>query len=165
MATSSPYRMLPIDRRVDLVAHDLKSSKEARDGYIQRMVSRKGGFRPVTLRSWPVDKLAREIVRLNMETPQDELGLLQTLYVEREPDLQIAFLDGAGVAHSNGQIPEDLATPFADPARVRRAAEQLIAQRGDAARHYLRTIAYYNGEAWPNLLDMLDERDGPTTTP
>src|SRR3954471_18570680 len=82
MAISSPYRSLPSARRVALVTHAMSSSREARQLYIQRLVSRGGGFRAVTLQSWPVDKLAREIVRMNAETVNDELDLLQLLYLE-----------------------------------------------------------------------------------
>src|SRR5438067_2441846 len=63
MAKPSPYRSLPADRRVALVTHLIKSSREARELYIQRVSSRPGGFRAVTLRTWPPDRLAKEVVR------------------------------------------------------------------------------------------------------
>ena len=110
MAALSPYRSLPAAKRVELVLHDLSTTKDSRALYIQRMVARGGGFRPVTLRAWSLEKLAKEIVRLNLESFQDELGMLQTLYVEKEPELQIAFLDAAGVAHKAGHIADDMAT-------------------------------------------------------
>ncbi len=151
MAQLSPYRSLPVERRIALVTHEITSHREARATFIQRMVSRGGGFRPETLRKWTADQLAREIVRRNMESAVEEIGLLQTLYVELEPAIQIAFLEATGVEHVNGQIPEELEPPFADEATVKRAAEQLVAQFGDDARHYLRTIAIYNQAAWPGL--------------
>ncbi|MEP6589990.1 MAG: hypothetical protein ABJC19_02300 [Gemmatimonadota bacterium] len=157
MALPSPYRQLSAPRRVGLVAHDLSSSRPSRDAYIAKIVARGGGFRAEKLRQWPADQLAREIVRHGLESLQDELGLLQTLYVELEPGLQIAFLEAAGVPHDGAMIPEDLAVPFAEPARVRQAAEQLLADFGEDARHYLRTIALYNTEAWPGLTAFLDE--------
>src|SRR6476620_4166439 len=118
----SPYRSLPSDRRLALVKHFIKSSPQARELYVQRMASRPGGFRLVTLRSWPPDRLAAEVVRLNAQTAQDELDLLHLLYVELEPGIQITFLDAAGVAHENGQIAEGLEVPYADEAAVARAA-------------------------------------------
>jgi hypothetical protein len=38
---------------------------------------------------------------------------------------------------------------------VRAAADRLVTEHGDAARHYLRTIAAYNSEAWPGLRDVV----------
>lgn len=157
MPLASPYRSLPATRRIGLVAHDITSSRESRDSYIRRIVARGGGFRAEKLREWPADQLAREIVRHGMETLQDELGLLQTLYVELEPGLQIAFLEAAGVPHNGAMIPDDLKLPFADAASVRRAALALLEQFGDDARHYLRTIALYNTDAWPGLTVLLVE--------
>ncbi|MDX2261257.1 MAG: hypothetical protein SFU84_06125 [Gemmatimonadales bacterium] len=157
MAMVSPYRSLPVSKRVELVLLDLTTSKDSRALYIQRMVARGGGFRPVTLRSWPVEKLAKEIVRLNLETFQDELGMLQTLYVDKEPELQIAFLDAAGVAHKDGHIADDMPTPFASAELVASAAKLLLEQHGEDGKRYLRTIALYNGEAWPGLGSVIGE--------
>lgn len=153
----SPYRSLPPDRRVALVTHQIGNQREARDAYIQRILSRGGGFRRDTLRKWPPGQLAREIVRAGLETPHDELGLLLTLYVELEPAIQIAFLDATGVPHDGANIPEDLPLPYTDADTVRKAATALVAAHGDDARRYLVTIATYNGEAWPGLDQVLTE--------
>jgi hypothetical protein len=75
--------------------------------------------------------------------------------VELEPAIQTAFLDSLGVTHENGSIPEGLEPPFAEPARIRAGADALLAQFGDDARRYLRTIAMYNAEAWPGLEEWL----------
>lgn len=158
MSAQSPYRQLPVERRVSLIAHELRKSRQARDGYILRLVSKGGGFRPLTLRKWPVEQLAGEIVRRGLETAEEQLGLLQLLYVELEPELQITFLDAAGVAHERGSMAEELMPPFADAAVVRSAAEGLLRAHGDAARHYLLTIATYNGEGWPGLVEWLAEQ-------
>ncbi len=163
MPPVSPYRSLPVDRRLALVTHDVGANRQSREGYIQRIVSRGGGFRRETLRKWTPAQLAREVVRGNLETPQDELGLLQTLYVELEPAIQIAFLEATGVAHEGASIPDDLKPPFADPATVRTAALALLQAHGDDARRYLETIALYNGEAWPGIGTVLEER--PVSVP
>src|SRR4051812_21398235 len=113
MANLSPYRTLPAEKRVQLVTHVIKSSKEGRAIMVTRMMSR-GGFRPATLQSWPAEKLAAEVVRMKAESSNDELDLLHLLYVELEPAIQSTFLDAAGVRHDNGKIPEDLASPYAD---------------------------------------------------
>ncbi|MES1259190.1 MAG: hypothetical protein ABUL71_01250 [Gemmatimonadota bacterium] len=155
MATLSPYRTLPADKRLALVTHQVSKDRPSRDGYIARIVSRGGGFRPEKLRKWPADQLAREVVRHNLETFQDELSLMVLLYVELEPQIQIAFLDALGVKHENGSIPEGLEGPFADAPKIAVAADGLIAQYGDDGRRYLRTIAIYNGEAWPGLPEIV----------
>lgn len=154
MPTLSPYRSLPPERRLALVLHALTISREARALYTQRLIARGGGFRAVTLNSWPADKLAREIVRMKAEQPQDELDLLHLLYVELEPAIQIAFLDAAGVAHEKGVMPEQLEAPFADEAAVRRAATAVVEQHGADGARYLHTLARYSAAGWPGIVDL-----------
>ncbi|MGH7593325.1 MAG: hypothetical protein ACRELE_05675 [Gemmatimonadales bacterium] len=157
MPKPSPYHTLPTDLRISLVAHDIGQHRESRDGYVARIVARGGGFRSEKLRKWPADQLAREVVRHNLETPQDELGLMIALYVQVEPAIQIAFLDAAGVAHDQGSMVADIVPPFADAGAVQEAARGLLEKYGDDARRYLRTIALYNGDGWPGLGEMVGE--------
>ena len=126
--------------------------------YAQRLVSRGGGFRAATLMTWPADRLAKEVVRLNAETPQDELELLQLLYVDLEPGIQITFLDAAGVAHENGVMPEGLEPPYAAPEAVARGAVAVMERHGDDGAHYLQVLARYASSAWPGLDTQIAER-------
>jgi hypothetical protein len=147
----SPYRSLPADRRVTLLTHVMRANKEARELYVHRLSSRPGGFRAVTLKTWPVDRLAKEIVRTNAQTAQDEFDLMHLLYVEIEPAIQIAFLDAAGVKHEGGQMPDDIVAPYTDEAGVRRGAAEVRAQFGEDGQRYLQTLAKYNREGWPGI--------------
>ena len=151
MSKTSLYRALPVARRVALVQHAVTNFKGTRAMYAQRLVAKGGGFRAATLVTWPAERLAKEVVRLNAETAQDELELLQLLYVDLEPDTQIAFLDAAGVAHENGVIPESAEPPYADADTVARAASLLQEKYGDQATHYLSVLVRYNLAAWPGL--------------
>ena len=160
MAISSPYRSLPATRRVALVTHAMSSSRDVRQLYIQRLVSRGGGFRAVTLQSWPVDRLAREIVRMNAETANDELDLLQLLYLEVEPQIQSTFLDAAGVKHEDGKMPEDLEPPYADADGVRRGAAAVREKHGEEGDRYLRTLLRYSREGWPGVDEVVAQLDG-----
>src|SRR5690606_39331321 len=99
--------MLPVETRLRLVEHEIVNDRDAKASFIHTMVQRGGGFRPTTLSKWPAAQLAREIVRRNLETFGDELRLLQLLYVELEPELQVDFLDACGVVHENGSITDD----------------------------------------------------------
>lgn len=153
----SPYRTLPPDRRLALVTHDITSSPEAREAFIIRLVSKGGGFRRETLRKWPPTQLAREIVRGNLEMPHDEVRLLQALYVELDPAIQITFLDATGVRHERGSIPDDLPPPFADAETVRKAARAVAEAHGEDGRRYLTTIALYNGAAWPGISEAIGD--------
>ena len=157
MPTPSPYRSLSSEQRTSLLLHAIKSSREARALYTQRLISRGGGFRAVTLNSWPAEKLAREIVRMKAEQPQDELDLLHLLYVQLEPAIQITFLDTAGVAHENGVMPEDLQPPFADETRVRLAAARLVEQHGADGVRYLHTLARYSAAGWPGIESVVEQ--------
>lgn len=151
MSKPSPYRALPPERRLALVMHAMKSGREAREQFIQRLVARGGGFRAATLRTWPVDRVAKEIVRTKAETSNDELDLLQLLYLEVDPAIQITFLDAAGVEHENGKMPDSLEPPYADPDAVRRGAAAVRERHGDDGIHYLRTIERYSLEGWPGI--------------
>ena len=157
MTTLSPYRSLPPERRVALVLHTIKSGKEGKSLYVQRLVARGGGFRAATLQSWPADKLAKEIVRLKAEAPQDELDLLQLLYVELEPAIQITFLDAAAVKHDEGKMAEDLETPYAPAAAVRKGAALVKAQHAEEGMRYLRTLARYSLDGWPGIDAVVTE--------
>jgi hypothetical protein len=150
MANPSPYRTLPADKRIALVTHVIKASKEGRAIMVSRMMSR-GGFRPVTLQSWPPEKLAAEIVRTKAETSNDELDLLHLLYVELEPAIQSTFLDAAGVKHENGKIPEDLEAPYTDAAGVQRGIAAVRARHGEDGARYLKTLARYAADSWPGI--------------
>jgi len=154
MANPSPYRALPAARRVALLTRLISERKEARAVYIQRIVNR-GGFRAVTLASWPPAKLASEVVRLNAQTSDDEVDLLQALYVDLEPAIQTDFLQAAGVKAEGATIDESIEAPYADAAAVKRAAEVIRAKHGDDAVHYLRTIARYNPAGWPGIDEIV----------
>lgn len=158
--TSSPYRSLPAARRVALLTSAMTANRQTRGLYAQRLVARGGGFRAVTLQGWPVDRLAREVVRLNAETAQDELDLLQLLYVDLEPAIQITMLDAAGVSHEQGRMGEQAEPPYADADAVRRAATAVHAQHGDDGLRYLRTLARYSAEGWPGIDGIVQELEG-----
>jgi hypothetical protein len=162
MATPSPYRSLPPERRLALVTHVIKGSKEGRATFVQRLAAR-GGFRVITLQQWPADKLAAEVVRTKAESSNDELDLLHLLYVTLEPAIQITFLDAAGVKHDNGNIAEDLTSPYSDAAGVARGAATVQAQHGDDGVRYLRTLARYARTDWPGIEDLIAGIDGGVT--
>lgn len=151
----SPWRSLSAERRAGILARVMSERKEARALYIQRLVSRGGGFRAVTLVGWPLDKLAREVVRLNAQSGDDEAELLQALYVDLEPGVQVTFLEAAGVAHEGAVIDEKLEPPFADADAVARAAAVVREKHGEDGEHYLRTIAKYNPGAWPGVTELV----------
>ena len=157
MATLSPYRSLPAERRIALVTHAVQASKEGRQLFIARLLAKGGGFRPVTLQSWNADRLAREVVRLRAETPQDEFDLLHLLYVELDPAIQTTFLEAAGVRHEGGKLPEDLEPPYCDAGAVTTGAAAVREKHGEEGERYLRTLARYNREGWPGIEGTVSE--------
>jgi hypothetical protein len=159
MPNPSPYRSLPPERRVALLQSAMTTSKEARALYTQRLLARGGGFRAVTLNSWPAEKLAKEIVRMKAEQPQDELDLLHLLYVQLEPAIQIDFLDTARVSHERGVMPEDLQPPFAAEAAVKLASAKVMEQHGDDGARYLHTLARYSAAGWPGIDNVVAKLD------
>ena len=153
--SQSLYRELPSPRRVALLTKLISERKEIRAVYIARM-SKRGGFRAVTLQTWPAAKLAQEVVRMNAQTSDDEIDLLQALYVDIEPQIQSDFLEAAGVKADGASIDEALEPPYCDAAAVRKAATLIRTKHGDNGMHYLRTIARYNPSGWPGIADVLD---------
>lgn len=153
--SQSLYRELPSARRVALLTRLLTDRKELRAVYIARMTKR-GGFRAVTLQTWAPAKLAQEVVRMNAQTAEDEIDLLQALYVDIEPQIQADFLAAAGVRADGASIAEELEPPYGDSEAVRKAAEHIREKYGEDGLHYLRTIARYNPSGWPGIAEVLD---------
>jgi hypothetical protein len=119
----------------------------------------RGGFRVATLQQWPAEKLAAEVVRMKAESSNDELDLLHLLYVTLEPAIQITFLDAAGVNHENGNIAEDLTSPYADAKSVELGARLVRDKHGDDGMRYLRTLARYAHADWPGIADVVKRLD------
>jgi hypothetical protein len=157
MPALSPYRTLPAERRVALVQHAVAAHKEARLKFAQRLVSRGGGFRAASMLAWPADRLAREVVRLKAESAADELELLQLLYVDLEPAIQVCFLDAVGVAHEAGVIPESLEPPYAAADAVSAGVAAVRAAHGEDGERYLRALIRYNAEAWPGIATLVTD--------
>ena len=157
MATLSPYRSLPAERRIALVTHAIQASKEGRQLFVARLLAKGGGFRPVTLQSWNADRLAREVVRLRAETPQDEFDLMHLLYVELDPSIQTTFLEAAGVRHESGKLPDDLEPPYCDAGAVTKGVAAVRERHGEDGERYLRTLARYNREGWPGIEGSVTE--------
>lgn len=157
MATPTPYRSLSAERRTALVQRAITSTKEARTLWIARLIAKGGGFRPQTLQTWPPERLAKEVVRLRAETPQDEFDLLHLLYVELEPGIQIDFLDAAGLKHDAGRIPDDLEAPYVDADAVQRAVAAVREKHGEDGERYVRTLARYNREGWPGIESLVTD--------
>jgi hypothetical protein len=156
--SQTPYRTLSPEKRTELVKHLITSSKEGRVLFISRLAA-KNGFRPITLQSWPADKLAKEVVRTRAETADDELTLLHALYVEREPQIQSTFLDAAGVQHENGVMPDELEAPYASADGVRAGIEAVRAKHGDDGERYLQTLARYAADGWPGIAGLVTPGD------
>jgi len=159
MSTPSPYRALSAERRLALVLYSIRTNREAREQYIQRLVKRGGGFRATTLKTWAPDRLAREVVRMRAEDSQDELDLLQLMYVDLEPAIQTTFLNAAGVQHENGRMAEELEPPYADAESVKRAAMAVQEHHGTRGLHYLETLVRYSLDGWPGIDGVVAEME------
>ena len=160
MSRLSPYRSLPLERRLSLVAFAIKSGRDGRDQFIQRLVARGGGFRPATLQNWDPLRLAREVVRMKAESASDERELLQMLYVDLEPAIQTTFLDAAGVPHESGKIDDALEPPYANEEAVRQGVAAVREKHGAEGEHYLQTIARYSRDGWPGIDGLVANTEG-----
>lgn len=88
---------------------------------------------------------------MRAEDSQDELDLLQLMYVDLEPAIQTTFLDAAGVKHFNGKMEEELEPPYANAESVKLAASAVREQHGAEGVHYLRTLVRYSRDGWPGI--------------
>jgi hypothetical protein len=164
MAAISPYRALTPDERAELIVRVIKANKATRALFVMRVLEKLRGFRAVTLQKWPADQLAREVVRLKAETPQDEFDLLLALYVELEPEIQIAFLDAAGVKHEKGAIDDELDPPYGDAAGVAAGVAAVRAAHGARGERYLQTLLFYNSELWPGIETLVTASEVPVSS-
>ncbi len=94
---------------------------------------------------------------MRAESSNDELDLLQLLYLEVEPSIQTTFLEAAGVEHENGKMLETLEPPYADADAVRRGADAVREKHGADGIHYLKTIERYSLDGWPGIDSIVAE--------
>ncbi len=150
------YHSLSWEQRRAAVEVLLRTTPEFRNSVIRRFVLGVGGFRPETLRSWPLERLAREVVRRDLEAPCDDRFLLRIHYTETEPTIQEAFLEAAGVAHLGATISADSQEPFTDAETVEAASLVLVNRFGSAGIHYLACLHEYAADLWPGIAEAVE---------
>lgn len=108
-------------------------------------------FRPKSLRTLPVDRLARHLAQMPDVSDAVATRALIALHFSGRRPLMAAFLDTLGIGHDNGLITaENVETP--PVATLSAAAESLRQTFGrDEVDLYLRTLAALDGETWGNL--------------
>ena len=115
-------------------------------------------MRPVTVQAWSAQQLADASARINLD--DDVIAdLLVTLHLKERVPLLTAFLDAAGVPHTDGATDPETATTDLDPARVAAAADRVLEDfPAEQAQVYFATLIALEGGAWESLRPKLDER-------
>jgi len=114
------------------------------------LISQQKKFRPKTVVALDEDRKVRHLA--TMPTLPDTLAAraLVVYHLAEQRPMMGAFLDALGIAHENGLIQEDKATP--DPAKLGPAAAVLASQypAADVAL-YLNTLICQDPETWGAL--------------
>lgn len=114
-------------------------------------------FRPQTVATWPRQKLISEAARL----PLDDTPLLSAFIVDlhlghRRP-MMGAFLDALDIPNDDGRIDsENIEVPVQDAARVKSAADALVAKfpREEVVTYFL-TLLLQDAAVWSAVTEWL----------
>ena len=107
-------------------------------------------FRPKSVISLPVEKKARHLIAVGAVSELVAARLLVAYHLAHQRPMMGSFLDALGVAHENGLIREDAATP--DPAKMAAAAAAIAREypAPDVAL-YLNTLLWQDPAAWGSI--------------
>jgi hypothetical protein len=118
------------------------------------LISQQKKFRPKTVVSLDEDRKARHLASL--ATLPDSLAAraLVVYHLAEQRAMMGAFLDSLGIAHENGLIQEENATP--DPGKIAAAAAELLKQYpAPDVSLYLSTLLCQDPETWGGLRDVV----------
>jgi len=118
------------------------------------LIAQQKKFRPKTVVALDEDRKTRHLATL--PTLPDSLAAraLVVYHLAERRQMMGAFLDALGIAHENGLIQEENATP--DPAKIGSAAAELLKQYPAAdVSLYLNTLLCQDPETWGGLQDVV----------
>jgi hypothetical protein len=118
------------------------------------LISQQKKFRPKTVVALDEDRKTRHLASL--PTLPDSLAAraLVVYHLAEQRPMMGAFLDALGIAHENGLIKEDSATP--DPAKIGPAAQGLLKQfPAQDVLLYLNTLLCQDPDTWQALRDVV----------
>lgn len=146
--------MSPADRTAAVRAAG-KSNPAAVQG-VRLAVIQALRMRPATVQSWPPQQLAETSAKLALD---DDLiaELLVALHLTDRVPLLTAFLDAAGVPHTEGVTEDTSVSDALEPPRVLAAADQVLQQFApEACQLYFATLVALEGGGWEPLRERLD---------
>lgn len=161
--TINLWKALTPDERMAAATSYLAEEADARKR-LNRIVARARNFRPATVQRWTEEKVVKAIrhVPLN-DDPKVAVPLLQCHHVPGQSDMVIAFLDGLGISHDQGNV-DSFSGIDAKEDVVRSATRQIVEQFGlRAAAVYLLTLRLFGapaGETGRGWLQELLEAPG-----
>lgn len=114
-------------------------------------------MRPATVQGWSPQQLADASAKIVLDE-QVLADLLIAFHLTERVPLLTAFLDAAGVPHTEGATDPDASTGEIDPARVQAAADLVSKDFPERdAQVYFATLIALEGGAWEALAPRLDE--------
>lgn len=148
------WRAMTADERVLAIR---AAGRDGRDlvPLLRAQLSKTLNVRPVTVQGWGVEKIADQTVRAPLG--DDVLAdLLIAFHLAERVPLLSAFLDAAGIPHTQGATDDADVEP--DAARVEAAAEAVAAEFPEHDRRiYFATLLAMEGDAWAPLRSRVDE--------
>jgi hypothetical protein len=133
-------------------AHALWRDPEAADDQMQAvlLIAQERKFRPKTVIGLDEERKARHLAGVGNVPETLAARLLVVYHLAEQRPMMGAFLGAVGIAHDNGLIQEDAATP--DPAKITAAAAAIAK---DYPAHdvflYLSTLLWQDPVAWGAL--------------
>jgi hypothetical protein len=155
LTPSKLWKSLAAEQRLK-VAKAFWLDEEATDDQIQAVlvIAQQKKFRPKFILSLDEDRKARHLSGV-LSLPEALAARALIIYhLADQREMMGAFLDALGIAHDNGLIKDDGATPDAD--RIAPAVAALKEKfPADDVSLYLQTLICQDPETWGALKDLL----------
>jgi hypothetical protein len=154
LTVSRLWKKMTLEQR-QRVARAFWQDEEAADDQTQAalLIAQQKKFRPKTVVALDLDRKARHLATLGSVPDSIAARALIVYHLAEHRPMMSAFLDALGIAHENGVIKEENATP--DAAKVGPAAHGLAEQfPADDVKLYLNTLLCQDPEAWASLRDL-----------
>lgn len=127
---------------------------------LQATVAKELKFRPQTVHRLPAAKVAGRLAHMARRLPEDLVfQLLFHFHLAERRELLSELLDAVGLPHDNGvlDLPEDADPP--EEAKVKEAAQAVLASHGREALVYLATLEVADRDFWNGLGEVLEGFD------
>ncbi|MEX2374144.1 MAG: hypothetical protein WD942_00980 [Dehalococcoidia bacterium] len=161
------WKALDLDERAAAIRKAMADGIGSVDSWVFDAVARHRGFRPKSVRQWSKEKLAEAAAGLIPPRVDVQRALLVAFHLSERRQMLEAYLDGLGVRHEGGVLPDDVGGEIdVTPSGAKSAVEGLL-ERFPAREVviYLHVMRAQSPELLPGLEEWLPhffEDEAPT---